>query len=94
MNLVRDLLSMNFLFFPTLTPQLACPYYMPGTAEYQAAEAVHREQAASAENPAGLSNAVFFIYTADLLMLTGVLEGSVAEDRVEPPPVVVALLGM
>ena len=41
----------ELVILPTLTPNLACPYYTPGTPEYYAAEAVCRQEAAAVRNP-------------------------------------------
>ena len=41
----------ELVVLPTVAPQLARPYYIPGTPEYYAAEAAHRQEAVPAENP-------------------------------------------
>jgi len=50
----------ELLVLPTLAPNLARPYYTPGTPEYHAAEAARRQEAA-AEGNAGMS-LVFWCY--------------------------------
>ena len=42
----------ELLVLPTLAPNLARPYYTPGTPEYHAAEAARRQEAAAEGNPA------------------------------------------
>jgi len=40
----------ELVVLPTIAPQLARPYYAPGTPEYYAAEAARRQQVVPAEN--------------------------------------------
>lgn len=40
----------ELLVLPTLAPQLAHPYYTPGTPEFHTAEAQHCQEAAAAGN--------------------------------------------
>jgi len=49
----------ELVVLPTLAPQLARPFFVPGTPEHHAAEAARRQQAAA--NPGSFPNYPFHI---------------------------------
>jgi len=76
----------ELVVLPTIAPQLARPYYAPGTPEYHAAEAARRQEAMPAENP-GLSF-IPALYFRSLTIVKGALAGGNPEGHSDVVPAV------